>query len=352
MSSFNIVKRQLGQNGPILPAIGLGCMGMSPGFYGNKATLANVSPKDILIDEDNADITSALATLTRAVEDGCILWDTANLYGFGHNEKLISHVLKKHRDQVFICTKFGFHDFSGTKFTICAEPSYIRQCCEESLARLGVDCIDLYYQHRVDPNVPIETSVGAMAELVREGKVKYIGLSECSAETLRRAHKVHPIAAVQVEYSPWTRDIETNGLLDACKELNIALVAYAPLGRGFLTGKVRTVDDIPPGDRRHYIPRFEKEAIEKNLALVDAFRRIGEKKGCTAGQLCLAWVLKQWNGIFVIPGTKRVKYLEENLGANNVVITDEDDKELRGCIEGINVVGDRYDADGMSALNL
>ncbi|KAI9599620.1 aldo/keto reductase [Syncephalis fuscata] len=352
MSSFNIVKRQLGQNGPILPAIGLGCMGMSPGIYGNNTALANVSLADLPVDVNDETTASALATLTRAFEAGCTFWDTANAYGSGHNEKLISHVLKKHRDQVFICTKFAIRMYPDGRRAVCAEPSYIRQCCEESLARLGVDCIDLYYQHRVDPNVPIETSVGAMAELVREGKVKYIGLSECSAETLRRAHKVHPIAAVQVEYSPWTRDIETNGLLDACKELNIALVAYAPLGRGFLTGNIRTVDDLPAGDWRRQNPRFQEEALAKNLALVDAFRRIGEKKGCTAGQLCLAWVLKQWDGIFVIPGTKRVKYLEENLGANNVVITDEDDKELREYIEDIGVLGDRYDANGMSSVNL
>ncbi|KAI9599612.1 oxidoreductase [Syncephalis fuscata] len=324
--SFNIPKRQLGKNGPLLPAIGLGCMGMSPGSYGNNKVYSNISLADLPVDVNDETTASALATLTRAFEAGCTFWDTANAYGFGHNEKLISHVLKKHRDQVFICTKFAIRMFMDGRRTVCAEPSYIRQCCEESLARLGVDCIDLYYQHRVDPNVPIETSVGAMAELVREGKVKYIGLSECSAETLRRAHKVHPIAAVQVEYSPWTRDIETNGLLDAY--------------------------DIPPGDRRHYIPRFEKEAIEKNLALVDAFRRMGEKKGCTASQLCLAWVLKQWDGIFVIPGTKRVKYLEENLSASNVVVTDEDDKELREYIEDIGVTGERYNEAGLNMVNI
>ncbi|KAI8053001.1 aldo/keto reductase [Syncephalis plumigaleata] len=270
----------------------------------------------------------------------------------GHNERVISRVLKDNRDKVFICTKFAIRLYPGGRLGICAEPSYIRQCCEESLQRLGVDYIDLYYQHRVDPNTPIEASVGAMAELVREGKVKHIGLSECSAETLRRAHKVHPISAVQVEYSPWTRDIETNGLLDACKELGVAVIAYSPLGRGFLTGAIRTVEDLKAGDWRLKNPRFQKEALEKNLALVDAVKRISERKGCTTGQLCLAWVLKQWDRIFVIPGTKRVKYMEENLGASNVTITDEDDKELRKYIDDIGVTGERYDAHGMAAVNL
>ncbi|RKP25836.1 aldo/keto reductase [Syncephalis pseudoplumigaleata] len=348
--SFDIPKRQLGRNGPLLPAIGLGCMSMSPGFYSDNTKFLEAKG-NVPVDENDEMTASALATLKRAVESGCVFWDTSNAYGMGHNEKLIARVLKEHRDKVFICTKFGIRVLPDGGYTVCGEPDYIRQCCEESLARLGVDSIDLYYQHRIDPHVPIETSIGAMAELVREGKVKHLGLSECSVETLRRAHKVHPIAAVQVEYSPWSREIEENGLLDACKELGVAVVAYSPLGRGLLTGTIRTPEDLAATDWRASNPRFQKEAFEKNLALIEAFKRISKRKGCTVGQLCLAWVLRQSDNIFIIPGTKRIKYLEENLGASSVALTDEDDQELRKYIEDIGVAGERYGAHDMSLVN-
>ncbi|RGB32840.1 aryl alcohol dehydrogenase, partial [Rhizophagus diaphanus] len=251
--------RELGKTGVKIPAIGLGCMNMSS-LYGA------------------ADEQENIKILNRAIELGCTFWDTADMYGFGSNETLISKVLKEHRNKVFLCTKFAFLQENG-EIKVSGKPEYVRQACENSLKRLGIDYIDLYYQHRVDPNTPIEDTVGALAELVKEGKVKYIGLSECSAETLRRAYKVHPIAAIQMEYSPWTLDIEKNGVLEACRELGVTMVAYSPLGRGFLTGKFKSIDDFEPNDFRRTVPRFQGENFNKNLELVQKFNEFASKKG-------------------------------------------------------------------------
>ncbi|GBC27596.1 aldo/keto reductase [Rhizophagus irregularis DAOM 181602=DAOM 197198] len=299
--------RELGKTGVKIPAIGFGCMGMSD-FYGSSDEQENIK------------------VLNRTLELGCNFWDTSDVYGSGANEILISKVLKDRRDDVFICTKFA---------------------CDNSLKRLGIDCIDLYYQHRVDPDTPIEDTVGALAELVKEGKVKYIGLSECSAATLRRAHKVHPIAAVQIEYSPWSLDIETNGIMETCKELGITIVAYGSLGRGFLTGKYRSIDDFEPGDVRRTHPRFQPENFAKNLKLADKFAEFASKKSITAGQLCLAWVLAQSDNIVTIPGTRSIKYLEENLEAAKVQLNSEELSEIRQIIDSFEIIGERYTSMGM-----
>ncbi|CAB4382310.1 unnamed protein product [Rhizophagus irregularis] len=290
--------RELGKTGVKIPAIGLGCMNMSS-LYGA------------------ADEQENIKILNRAIELGCTFWDTADMYGLGENETLLSKVLKEHRNEVFLCTKFAFLQENG-EIKVSGKPEYVRQACENSLKRLGIDYIDLYYQHRVDPNTPIEDTVGALAELVKEGKVKYIGLSECSAETLRRAYKVHPIAAVQTEYSPWTLDIEKNGVLEACRELGVTMVAYSPLGRGFLTGKFKSIDDFEPNDFRRTVPRFQ-------------------------GQLCLAWVIGQGENVVTIPGTKRLKYLEENFEARNIHLSPEELSEIRKIIDSIEIAGERYD---------
>ncbi|CAB5359156.1 unnamed protein product [Rhizophagus irregularis] len=285
--------RELGKTGVKIPAIGLGCMNMSS-LYGA------------------ADEQENIKILNRAIELGCTFWDTADMYGLGDNEILLSKVLKEHRNEVFLCTKFAFLQENG-EIKVSGKPEYVRQACENSLKRLGIDYIDLYYQHRVDPNTPIEDTVGALAELVKEGKVKYIGLSECSAETLRRAYKVHPIAAVQTEYSPWTLDIEKNGVLEACRELGVTMVAYSPLGRGFLTGKFKSIDDFEPNDFRRTVPRFQ------------------------------AWVIGQGENFVTIPGTKRLKYLEENFEARNIHLSPEELSEIRKIIDSIEIAGERYD---------
>ncbi|CAG8750163.1 19688_t:CDS:2, partial [Rhizophagus irregularis] len=274
--------------------------------------------------------------------------------GCGANEILISKILKDRRDEVFICTKFGIVRNSNVKFVgvsnVSGKPEYARQACENSLKRLEIDCIDLYYQHRVDPETPIEDTVGALAELVKEGKIKYIGLSECSAATLRRAHKVHPISAVQIEYSPWTLDIETNGIMETCRELGITIVAYGALGRGFLTGKFRSIDDFDPDDIRRNHPRFQAETFAKNLELADKFSEFASKKGLTSSQLCLAWVLAQSDNIVAIPGTRKIKYLEENLEAAKIQLSPEELSEIRQIIDSFEIIGDRYTAAGMKAL--
>ncbi|EPQ50835.1 aldo/keto reductase [Gloeophyllum trabeum ATCC 11539] len=277
------------------------------------------------------------------------------MYGWGKNEELLGKVLSDpaKRSKVFLATKFGnMRGPNGEFLGINGKPEYVRQQCETSLKRLRVQQIDLYYQHRVDPNTPIEETVGEMAKLVKEGKVRFLGLSECSATTLRRAHKVHPIAAVQIEYSPWTLDIEQNGLLATARELGVTIVAYSPLGRGMLTGKYRSPDDFPEGDFRRFNPRFSPENFPHNLALVDEFQSLAQKKGCTASQLCLAWVLKQGEDIVAIPGTKRVKYLEENIGAAGVEISDEESKEIRAVISRIEIKGTRYPEAGMKSVGL
>ncbi|CAG8784603.1 10851_t:CDS:2, partial [Gigaspora rosea] len=270
-----------------------------------------------------------------------------DIYGSGKNEILLSKVLKNRRNEVFLCTKFGNVSGENGKFLgVNGTPEYVHEACEKSLQRLGVDHIDLYYQHRVDKNVPIEDTVRAMAELVKQGKVKYLGLSECSANTLRRAYKIHPIAAVQMEYSPWSLDIETNGLKDACEELGVTIVAYSPLGRGILSGKYKSIEDFEPGDYRRTHPRYAGENFAKNLELVKEIEKLAKKKGVTSSQLCLAWVLAQGENIVAIPGTKKIKYLEENFQAANINLTSEELAEIRKIINSIEIVGGRYPEAG------
>ncbi|KAJ3102680.1 hypothetical protein HDU97_000377 [Phlyctochytrium planicorne] len=326
----------LGKNGPSisLNPTGLGCMGMSE-FYGP------------------SDDAQSLKTLNRAIDIGCTFIDTADMYGCGHNETLISNLLKTRRNEVFLCTKFGnVRGPKGEFLGVNGTPEYVKEACNASLKRLGVDYIDLYYQHRVDRNTPIEDTVRAMAELVKEGKVKYLGLSEASATTIRKAHAIHPITAVQVEYSPWTTDIENNGVLDICKELGIAVVAYSPLGRGFLTGEIKSVEDFAPNDFRRFNPRFTGENFQKNLAIVDSLKDIAAKKGVSVSQLTLAWVLHQYAHMFVIPGTRKIQRLEENFAASNITITAEENKAIRDIIASIPVSGDRYPSQFMHTVNV
>ncbi|KAI8803349.1 aldo/keto reductase family protein [Cladochytrium replicatum] len=324
--------RRLGRNGPLVNAMGYGGMGLSAA-YGPATTT-----------EEGVEV------LKRALDLGVTFIDTADAYGMGHNEELIANVLKEHRDKIFICTKFSMV-VTEKGFGLRGDPEHVKSACEASLKRLGVNCIDLYYQHRVDPNTPIEETVAAMAELVKEGKVKYLGLSEASAQSIRRAHAVHPITAYQVEYSPWSLDIETDDRLKVCRELGIAIVAYSPLGRGFLTGTIKSIDDLAANDFRRISPRFQGENFARNFAVVDALKALAEKKGITPGQLCLAWVLGQGEDFIVIPGTKKIKYLEENVQALNVKLTDDEMKEIRAVISKIPVVGDRYPAALMSSIN-
>ncbi|GES74882.1 aldo/keto reductase [Rhizophagus clarus] len=326
--------RELDNTGVKISAIGLGCMGMSD-FYGS------------FDEQENIDV------LNRAIDLGCTFWDTSDIYGNGANEILLSKVLKDKRDKVFLCTKFGsLRDSNGAFIGASGKPEYVRQACERSLKRLGVDYIDLYYQHRMDPNTAIEDTVDALAKLVKEGKIKYIGLSECSADTLRRAYKVHPIAAIQMEYSPWTLHIETNGIMEACRELGVTIVAYSPLGRGFLTGKYKSIDDFEPDDIRRSFPRFQGENFDKNLELVRKFEEFANKKGVTPGQLCLAWVLAQGDNIVAIPGTRRIKYLEENFESTKIHLTPEESSEIRQIINSIEITGTRYDEEQMNMVDI
>ncbi len=315
-------RRRLGSQGLEVSALGLGCMGMSE-FYGT------------------TDEGEAIATIHRSLELGIDFLDTADMYGRGGNEKLVAKAIRGRRDEVVLATKFGNVRNDDGSREVRGDAEYVRQACEASLQRLGLDHIDLYYQHRVDFRVPIEETVGAMAELVEAGKVRYLGLSEASPETIRRAHAVHPISALQSEYSLWTRDPE-EGPLPACRELGIGFVAYSPLGRGFLTGQIRTPDDFAEGDFRGNLPRFQGENFQRNLDLVARVEEIAEEKGRTPGQIALAWLLSRGDDIVPIPGTKRRRYLEENAEAADVELTSEELERLEQAFPQGAAAGERY----------
>ncbi len=324
--------RTLGSRSPQVSAIGLGCMGMSE-FYGA---------------HDDAE---SIKVIHHALDAGLNFLDTADIYGPFTNEVLVGKAIKDRRNEVFLATKFGIvrDPNDPKKRGVNGRPEYLRAACDASLKRLGVDHIDLYYQHRVDPDTPIEETVGAMAELVRAGKVRFIGLSEPSAATIERAHKVHPITAVQSEYSLWTRDPE-DGVLQTCEKLGIGFVPYSPLGRGFLTGAIKSPDDFASDDFRRDNPRFQGENFKKNLALVDKVRELANAKGCTPSQLALAWVLAQGEHIVPIPGTKRIKYLDENIGALDVVLTDKELAAIDAAFPPDAAAGERYASASMRRL--
>ena len=324
-------RRTLGAVGPAVSAIGLGCMGMT-GFYG---------------EPDEAE---SLRTLSRALELGCDFWDSSDAYGPHTNERLLGRVLAQHREQVFIATKFGISiDPHTLQRKVDGSPANARRSCEASLRRLGVDHIDLYYPHRVDPATPIEETIGAMAELVTQGKVRHIGLSEPGLDTIRRAHSVHPITAVQIEYSLWTRDVERD-MVPLLRELGIGLVAYAPLGHGFLTGRYRNPQNLAPGDFRRSQPRFADHNLPQNLRLVDLIEQLAAEKNITPAQLALAWVLHQGNDIVPIAGTKRVAYLEENLAAADVHLSPDELAPINDTIP--EPAGERYDPAGMRTVGI
>jgi aryl-alcohol dehydrogenase-like predicted oxidoreductase len=327
-------KRRLGDSNLEVSAIGLGCMGMSE-FY---------DPKQM----DDAE---SIRVIHRYLDSGGNFLDTADMYGSGRNEGLVGRAIRDRRDRVVLATKFGNVRGPNDEFLgIRGDAQYVRDCCDASLKRLSVDVIDLYYQHRVDPNTPIEETVGAMAELVRAGKVRFLGLSEAAPATIRRAAAVHPIAALQMEYSLWSREAEDE-VLPTVRELGIGFVAYSPLGRGFLTGQFRSIDDLPPDDQRRNMPRFQGENFRKNLDLVEKIKELAAAKGCTPSQLALAWVLAQGEDVVPIPGTKRAKYLDENLGAIRVGLSPEELRQIDAILPAGVASGERYHAQAMRAID-
>jgi aryl-alcohol dehydrogenase-like predicted oxidoreductase len=329
---FGIARRRLGREGPEVSAIGLGCMGMSEFYVGGSEQ-------------------ESIATIHHALDRGVTFLDTADMYGWGKNEELVGRAIEGRRDEVFLATKFGnVRGPAGEFLGVRGDPEYVRSACEASLKRLGIETIDLYYQHRVDTTVPIEETVGEMARLRQEGKIRFLGLSEAAPQTIRRAHQVHPITAVQTELSLWSRDAEAE-VLPTVRELGIGYVAYSPLGRGFLTGQFKSPDDFPEGDFRKNHPRFQGENFQKNLDLVTEVGKMAEEKGCTTAQLALAWVLAQGEDIVPIPGTKHVKYLDQNIGALEMKLTGDDLKRLDAILPAGAAAGERYHTRGMETVN-
>ena len=329
---FEVGKRRLGRDGPEVSAIGLGCMGMSE-FYGSSS------------DEES------IAIIHHAIDRGVNFLDTADMYGVGRNEELVGRAIRDRRDRVFLATKFGnVRGPNGEFLGVKGDPAYVRSACEASLKRLGVETIDLYYQHRVDPDVPIEDTVGEMSRLQEEGKVRYLGLSEAAPRTIRAAYATSPITAVQTELSLWSRDAEAD-VLPTVRELGIGYVAYSPLGRGFLTGQIKSPNDFPEDDFRRFHPRFTGENFEKNIRLVQEVEDLARQKACTAAQLALAWVLAQGDDIVPIPGTKRIRYLDENIAALDVKLSDEDLKRLDEILPPGAAAGQRYHERGMETVN-
>ena len=329
---FEIGKRRLGRDGPEVSAIGLGCMGMSD-FYGA---------------HDDAE---SIRVIHHALDRGVNFLDTADMYGTGRNEELVGKAIRDRRDDVFLATKFGnVRGPNGEFLGVRGDPDYVRSACEASLKRLGVEVIDLYYQHRVDPNVPIEDTVGELSRLQQEGKVRYLGLSEAAPRTIRAAYATSPITAVQTELSLWSRDAEAE-VLPTVRELGIGYVAYSPLGRGFLTGQFKSPDDFPEGDFRKNHPRFQGENFDRNIALVREVEAIAADKGCTTAQLALAWVLAQGDDVVPIPGTRHSRYLDDNIGALDVKLSEQDLARLDEILPPGAAAGDRYHAQGMAAVN-